>query len=277
MPKRWLRYGALYVACLVFAQTAASLVLRKQGFALTAASDLIQCAVSLCATGLCVINLLRTARRARLFWSLMGLGLGNWLAYQALWTYIEVIQRREVPNLFVGDVVLFLHFVPMMAALALQPNVEQDERELRLGSLDFALLLLWWIYLYLYSVIPWQYVAPNTAAYNKNLNEAYLLEKVAFLIGLAILWYRSSGLWKNIYGHWFGASLLYSLSSYIANWALDHNFYYSGSLYDLPLIASMAWMTVPAMLALKNPVQEVASEKALPRGGWAARLGMLAV
>ena len=276
MPKRR-RYGAIYVACLVVAQTAASLILRKQGFALTAASDLFQCAALLCASVLCVNNLLRTTRRARLFWFLMSLGLGSWLAYQALWTYIEVIQNREVPSLFVGDVVLFLHFVPMMAALALQPNVQQDERELRLGSLDFALLLLWWIYLYLYTVIPWQYAAPNITAYNHNLNQAYLLEKVAFLIGVAILWYRSSGLWKNIYAHWFGASLLYSLSSYVANWALDHNRYYSGSLYDLPLMASMAWMAVPPLLALKNPAQEVASERALPRGVWAARLGMLAV
>src|SRR6266496_5513982 len=277
MPKRRLRYGAIYVVCVVAAQTAASFILRKQGFALTAVSDLVQCAALLCASVLCINNLMRTTRRARLFWSLLSLGVGSWLAYQFLWTYIEVVQHREVPSLFVGDVVLFLHFVPMMAALALQPNVQQDERELRLGSLDFALLLLWWIYLYLYSVIPWQYAAPNITAYNHNLNQAYLLEKVAFLIGVAILWYRSSGLWKNIYGHWFGASLLYSLSSYIANWALDHNFYYSGSLYDLPLIASMAWMTVPAMLALRNPAQEVGSEKALPRGVWAARLGMLAV
>jgi signal transduction histidine kinase len=84
-------------------------------------------------------------------------------------------------------------------------------------------------------------------------------------------------LWKSIYSHRIGATLLYSLSSYVANWALDHNRYYSGSLYDLPLVASMAWATVPAMLALKNPVQEVASQKSLPRGVWAARLGMLAV
>jgi signal transduction histidine kinase len=277
MPKRRLRYGAVYIACLILAQTAASLILRKEGFALTAASDLIQCVVLLCASALCVINVLRTTRRNRLFWSLIALGLGNWLAYQVLWTYIEVVQRRQVPDLFVGDVVLFLHFVPMMAALALQPNVEQGERELRLGSLDFALLLLWWIYLYLYSVIPWQYVAPNITAYNHNLNQAYLLEKVAFLIGLAMLWYRSSGLWRSIYSHWFGASLLYSLGSYFANWALDHNRYYSGSLYDVPLVASMAWMAVPALLAMKNPVQEVASEESLPRGVWAARLGMLAV
>jgi signal transduction histidine kinase len=262
---------------LVFAQMAASLLLAKRGRALTATSDVVQCALLLCATLSCVPGLLKGLGRVRLFWALMGFGLSNWLAYQLLWTYIEIAQGREVPGLFAGDVIVFLHFVPMMAALALQPNIQQDERELRLGSLDFALLLFWWVYLYVYTVIPWQYVQQNEVAYSRNLNSAYLLEKIAFLVGLAVVWYRSSGLWRSSYAHWFGASLLYSSSSYVANWALNHNRYYSGSFYDLPMVASMAWMAVPGLLALQSSPQQPVSERSLPRGVWAARLGMLAV
>jgi signal transduction histidine kinase len=262
---------------LVLAQSAASFLMPKRGFALTATSDIIQCFLLLFAALSCLPSVIRTAGRTRLFWMLMGFGLGSWLLYQFLWTYIEVVRRSEVPNLFVGDVIVFLHFVPMIAALALQPDVQQEERELRLGSLDFALLLLWWVYLYFYSVIPWQYVNANETAYFHNLNLAYLLEKVAFLAGVAILWYRSSKLWTGVYAHWFGASLLYSCSSFVANWALNHNRYYSGSLYDLPLVASMAWMAVPGLVAAKTSHQQAVSEKALPRGVWAARLGMLAV
>ncbi|MBV9179933.1 MAG: hypothetical protein JO356_01360, partial [Acidobacteria bacterium] len=128
-----------------------------------------------------------------MFWLLMAVGFTCWLSYQFLWTSIEVFARRDVPNLFTGDVILFLHVVPMMAALALQPDVNQQDRELRLGSLDFALLLLWWVFLYVYTVIPWQYVAADEVAYNHNLNEAYLAEKMVFLAGLALLWSRSSG------------------------------------------------------------------------------------
>lgn len=270
------QYWAYCLGGLVFAQMAASLLLHKKGPGLTATSDIIQCALLLCATLSCVPGVVKAGGRVRLFWALMCFGLTNWLAYQILWTYIEVAQGREVPSLFAGDVIVFLHFVPMMAALALQPNVQQDERELRLGSLDFALLLFWWIYLYVYAVIPWQYVHPNEAAYARNLNSAYLLEKIAFLIGTAVVWYRSSGLWRKIYGHWFGASLLYSLGSYVANSELNQS-YYSGSLYDLPIVASMAWMAVPGLLALQSSAQQPGTEKALPRGVWAARLGMLAV
>ena len=52
----------------------------------------------------------------------MALGCGMWLCTQILWTYFEVFLRQEVPNPFVGDVVLFLHVVPMMAALVVQPH-----------------------------------------------------------------------------------------------------------------------------------------------------------
>jgi signal transduction histidine kinase len=170
----------------------------------------------------------------------------------------------------------------MMAALALQPSVEQHDRDLRLGSLDFALLLLWWLFVYVYTVIPWMYVYANEDAYNRDLNYSYLAEKMALLVGLAVLWFRSSGLWKTIYAHWFGAGLLYSASSFVANRALalapsSHWAYYSGSLYDVPLVASMAWMSLPGLLALNMAPEQARSVKSLPRGLWAARLGMLAV
>ena len=276
MSKRSQRW-ALVLVCLVVAQVGASLVLPRRSFALASLSDLLQCALLLCAAISCVLNIPKTTRRSRLFWFLMSFGMVSWLSYQALWTYIEVVQRRDVPSLFSGDAILFLHFVPMMAAMALQPNVPQDDRELRLGLLDFAVLLLWWVYLYFYTVVPWQFVYANEAAYGHNLNQAYLAEKIAFLLGVALPWNRSSGRWKTVYAHWFGASALYSLSSYVANWALDRNAYYSGSLYDLPLVASIAWMAVPGLLALKMPVEHETPPKPMLRGVWAARLGMLAV
>src|SRR5215467_9882659 len=104
----------LILVCLVLAQTAASLILRRPSFGLAAFSDFIQCALLLCATYSCVPHILNSSRRVRAFWALMGLGLVAWLAYQSLWTYFEAFQGRQVPSIFAGDVILFLHFVPMM-------------------------------------------------------------------------------------------------------------------------------------------------------------------
>ena len=268
----------LVLIVLVLAQVAASLLFRRPSFRLAAFSDFIQCALLLCATYSCVPQILENTKRVRAFWFLMGLGLAAWLAYQSLWTYFEAFKGTEVPSIFAGDVILFLHFVPMMAALALQPNIiQQEDRELRLGSLDFALLLLWWVFVYIFSVMPWQYAYANEANYGHNLNTTYLLEKIAFLIAMGVLWRRSSGRWKTIYLHWLLASLLYSSSSYVANWALTHNWYYSGSLYDLPLVVSMAWMAVPGLLAQQLPQEHASLRKSAHRSIWTARLGMIAV
>jgi hypothetical protein len=46
----------------------------------------------------------------------------------------------------------------MMAALALRPHAPQDEYSTRLRRLDFALMMFWWMYLYVFVVMAWQYV-----------------------------------------------------------------------------------------------------------------------
>lgn len=261
---------------LVFAQGLASLAL-PQAFKLTVLTDFTQCILLLSGALSLLQNVRVTRGRTRLFWALLTLGLAFWLAYQLLWTYFEVFLRRDVPNPFAGDAVLFLHIVPMMAALALQPHAEHDNRTTRLGSLDFALLLIWWLYLYLFAVIPWQYAHTNEPAYNHNLNVLYLTEKTVFLAGLVVLWWRSSGSWKTVYAQWFGASLTYALSSYLANGAIARNVYYTGSLYDVPLAASMAWVTLVGLLAFDTSPKQASAKVSHIQGVWFARLGMIAI
>jgi signal transduction histidine kinase len=267
----------LAAGCLVFAQGCAS-VLIVPGALLAVFSDVTQCILLLSGMAALLPNVTRNHGRVRLFWGLMTLGIVFWLAYQLLWTYIEVVLRTDVPDPFVGDIVIFVHFVPMMAALALQPQSQQNDHEARLGYLDFVLLLTWWVYLYLFAVIPWQYAHTDELAYSRNLNALYLTEKLVFLAGLGIVWFRSSWGWKTIYAHWFGASLLYALSSYIANWAIQRNLYYSGSLYDLPLAASMGWISVIGVLGQDlHPVREPSRAIGGRSGVWVARLGMLVI
>jgi signal transduction histidine kinase len=261
---------------LVLAQATASIFLR-QGFALVVISDVAQCLLLLAGTLSFLPNAIATKGRTRLFWSLMTLGLTMWFSYQVLWTYIEVFLRQDVPEPFVGDIVVILHIVPMMAALALQPHIEQDDRTVRLGSLDFALLIVWWVYLYLFAGIPWQYVHIDVLAYGQNVNVVYLAEKTAFLGGLALVWRRSAGAWRVVYANFFGASLTYALSSYFANWAIGMKVYYSGSLYDLPLAASMAWFVIVGVLAYRLSPKQLPARSSVSRGVWVTRLGMTAI
>jgi signal transduction histidine kinase len=270
--KLWMS-AAIGLLCV---QALASLFLR-QGFALTALSDILQFILLLAGTIALLLNALATRGRIRLFWALMMLGTALWMSYQGLWTYFEVLMRKDVPNPFAGDVVLFLHIVPMTAALALQPHVQPDDRTTRLGTLDFALLFIWWLYLYLFAVIPWQYVQAYEHSYDHNLNILYLTEKVVFLAGVGMLWVRSQGSWRIIYANWFGAGLTYSLSSFIANWALENKKYHTGSFYDVPLAISMAWITVIAVLAFHSSSKQQPARPSGSYGVWVARLGMSAI
>lgn len=270
--KLWLATVFLFVGV----QAILTTVLGR-GRVLTIYGDIAQSVLLLSALLSLLPNLVTAKGRTKLFWVLMALGIGLWLLTQVLWTYVEVFLHTEAPNPFIGDVVLFLHIVPMIAALAVHPHMQDEHRVLRLGSLDFVLLLTWWLYLYMFVVIPWQYVDSNVSLYGGSFNVLYLTESAVFLLGLSVLWRRTTGSWRSIYGHWLGASALYALSSYLASVAIDRHSYYTGSAYDIPLLASMAWFTGAGLLARKlSPRAELGSSNAA-YGVWTARLAMLAI
>ena len=252
-------------------------LLAPRGFALTAFGDILQNTVLLFATLSFLANVRTSSPKARLFWALMGLGLGLWLASQVLWTYFEIFLRHEAPNPFVGDVILFLHVVPMMAAVAIQPHVQRDARTVRAGMLDFVLLLTWWLFLYLFIVIPWQYVHPVETLYGRSFDLLYVSEELVLATGLILVWRRSHGMWRSIYFQLFVATLLYCVASLAASEAIDLHLYHTGSLFDVPLVAGMLWFirigVLPRESAAHVPEEEPSSRS---YGIWKARLAMVA-
>lgn len=277
MAARTKLWVSLLIA-LVLAQTAASLLMPR-GDALTIASDLIQGTLLLVATAAFLPNIARArcpTVHIRLFWILMSMGMFFWLAYQGMWNYFEVLKRQDVPNPFLGDIVLFLHLVPMIAALAVLPHLREDERDERIRMLDFTLLLTWWVFIYVYAVIPWQTVQIDEPAYSASFNFAYLTEKLVLLVALAVLAYSAQGGWRQLYGQLLGASALYASSSYVANYAISHQLYYSGSIYDIPLTISIAWMAVAPLLARHLDLSDSKPSRPV-LGVWITRLSMLAL
>jgi diguanylate cyclase (GGDEF)-like protein len=256
-------------------------LLAPRSTGLTAFGDLTQCAL-LFFGALAILSNIRTSnKKSQLFWGLMGFGCGMWLCAQVLWTYFEVYLRQEAPNPFVGDVVLFLHVVPMMAALAVQPHIQRDDHSLRLVSLDFLLLLTWWLYLYLFIVIPWQYVSPNEVVYGRSFDLLYACEQIVLIVGAAMVWKRSQGSWQSwhrIYGRFLRAALLYSVGSILAGVAIDFHRYYTGSLYDVPLVAAMALFAgVGFRAGAVSGDQPTEQETRHAHSMWTARLAMMAV
>jgi len=254
----------------------ASLIVPRS-FVLTAFGDILQNIILLCAAAAFLANIPRTTGRSRWFWVLMSLGLVTWLISQVMWTYFEVFLRHEAPNPFAGDVILFLHVVPMMAAVAIQPHQKQEDHALRARTLDFALLLTWWLFLYLFVVIPWQYVSLSESSYGRSFDLLYFSEELVLAASLLLVRRRSQGIWRSLYLQLFGATVLYCFASFVASEAIDLHVYYTGSLYDVPLVASMAWFLRIGFLASTQP-QALEPESPLRGFGiWKARLAMVAV
>lgn len=271
-PGKWTGMVCAVVCVHVFI----SLLAPRSG-GLTTFGDLTQCVLLFCATLTILSNIRTSDKKEQLFWALMALGCCMWLCTQVLWTYFEVFRRQEVPNPFVGDVVLFLHIVPMMAALAVQPDTQRNNHSLRLGSLDFFLLLTWWLYLYLFIVIPWQYVSPNEDVYGRCFDLLYACEQLVLLLAVGVVWKRSAGRWRTIYVNFLKAAVFYSAGSSLAGVAIDSHRYYTGSLYDVPLVAGMAWFAMVGVTSRALPPDKVVRTPTSDQSMWTARLAMLAV
>lgn len=222
--------------------------------------NIIQCLVPLFANAGLLLNAASPYRRWNRFWMLLALGCTLWLVGQLLWTYFEIYLHQEVPNPFVGDVIFFLHTIPMIAALAMRPHRRGAGEALRYGNLDFLLLTLWWIYLYLFAVIPWQYVVWQPGQYGYSYNVLYWAENLVFLIGLGVATVNTEKPWRIVYGHLFAAAWCYTASSLVINVGIDRQQYFTGSLYDVPLVASFVWFGTAGIIANQlrpAPMQDI--------------------
>jgi signal transduction histidine kinase len=245
---------------------------------LTAFGDISLCMVALFATFALLSNIRIPPARSQAFWLLFGLGLGTWLLGQIIWTYFEVVLHQDVPNPFVGDVILFLHSVPMIGALALRPHDRHEDLRTHLGYVDFTLLLVWWVYLYLFVVIPWQYISPNVDLYGNAFDTLEGVENLLLAVGLAALYLRARNEWKTVYAHLFCAAFLLAIGAYISNVAIDKNLYYAGGAFDLPLMAALTWFGTAGLIAHRlRPQSELNVSQRLPPSAWPARLAMASV
>lgn len=214
---------------------------------------------------------------SRSFWLLMGAGCILWSGDLAAWVYFEVMRRSQVPHVWFMDIFLFLHLVPMIAAVGLRPHRAEREARFRGGMLEFLLLVVWWIFLYAFVVFPAQYVATNATLYRRNFSALYLAETAVFLLILCIAARGATSTWRLVYLNLMGASLLYALDSQGLNYALNMGKYYSGSIFDVPLIGTVCWMGATALMARQWRPQPAAPQESDRWGEIALRLATLAI
>jgi signal transduction histidine kinase len=256
--------------------TIVSLVGRP-GFALTAFSDITGTALWLVAIAVMLWAALSNQGRTRWFWILLAASAGMVGSNLGAWLYHEVIVGRPPPDQFWADIPLFLQPVPMMAAAAMQPGSRQRVQKFYLTTLNFLILLLWWVCLYMFLVFPNEYILPNKITFNTYYYALFVLEFSVLLAVLGSMALVAEGSWRKIYWHLFCASSLYLLGYQWLNAALEREEYYSGSFYDVPNYASICWFILIALSARNVPSEPLTSGEREPAAKMPGFLAALAV
>jgi signal transduction histidine kinase len=257
----------------------------RPSYALTAFGDLTQFAMLATATLFFAWKGFSARGTPRAFWFLIALGFGMWSVNMVLWVYYEVWLNQPVPSVPIGEFLLFIKLVPMLAALALQPNKESPQRARLLGFLDLTSLLVYWTYVYVFWAMAYLLAGNDLARYNRNSDVVGAVGNQVFLFILAFVAIQSWGPWRGFYLHFLGASAMYCFASILINRAISSGHYYTGSFYDLPLTTAMAWFCVTAMIYSVESQTRLRRRSEQPKSGspsdrrailWSAHLSMLA-
>jgi PAS domain S-box-containing protein len=208
------------------------------------------------AASIAIRNGIENTLGSRPFWMLLALGYGLWALDQSIYLYYELGLRVEVPNSSIADPILFLHIVPFLAAIATLPHRNASEHKPYRAILDGLLLLFFWGFLYGYTVFPFEYLA-TPSDYALRFDILYLFLNLILVSAAGLLTVRAQVPWKFIYLHLLGASALYTLSSVVANFAIDSGGYANGKLYGLGLTASVCWFVWIPLRARQTSKLEV--------------------
>ena len=240
--------------------------------------DLLPLLVITTAAMLAARNAFDSRGHTRLFWSLMTAGMVMWCFNQAGWAWFEVVVRRPVPDPFQGDIVLFLHMVPMMAAVAIRPHRAAEREGMLPSALNVLMLLVWWIVVYAFFVFPEEYILPNLPVYGLRWDLLYFVEGLLLITASASAYFGSSGSWRALYRNIFVASILYTFSSEAINAAIMRGTYKSGGIYDVPFLAAVLgflWVSIAGRRCLRDT--EVAPSITLASRPVAPHLAKLAL
>lgn len=220
-----------------------------------AMGDIVPLVVALAAALIMADNAIESCGHARLFWALMTVGMLMWSLSQAGWVWFEVFVRKPLPEPFFGDVALFLHLVPIMAAVSIRPQKADDSESMAASTLNVLMLLAWWVIVYAFAVFPDEYLMPNLAAYNLRWDFLYLIEGL-ILIGVSgWSFFSSSGPWRQLYKGIFVASVTYALASEAINITIIRGTYRTGGMPDVVLLAALLgflWVALAGQQSLSE-------------------------
>jgi signal transduction histidine kinase len=268
----------LGIAGAIFVLHLGAAVFVKPSFRLTMFGDALPC-------GLLVVAILAVRGNfpfhrgvLPLFWKLMAAGLFQMLLSQAYWFYYDSLHRYSTPSPVIGDTLFLLAHVFFLSAFVLRPHSASAGGDMRLRHLDFALLTFWWMTLYGYFALPWQIVIQDFAKYDPTYYLIALIQHLMIIVGLAVVWKRSGGLWRTFYGSFICLFVLIAGANLLQSVAIDRGTYYAGSFYDTPFLLSLFLVTVVATFGPSlEPEEDKTPNREINQSLWTARVAMVAI
>ncbi|HWY06074.1 MAG TPA: histidine kinase dimerization/phospho-acceptor domain-containing protein [Candidatus Acidoferrales bacterium] len=268
----------LAFACGILLLHAGVAMFAKPSFRLTIFGDALPC-------GLLIVAILAVRENFRfhrgvlpLYWKLMAAGLFQMLLSQAYWFYYDSLRVYSSPSPVIGDTLFLLAHVFFLSAFVLRPHSASAGRDMRLRHLDFALLTFWWLALYAYFALPWQLVIQDFSKYNPAYYLLALIQHLMIITGLAVVWKRSSGLWRTFYGSFLCLFVLIASANLLLSVAIDRGVYYAGGFYDTPFLVSLLLVTVVAAFGPSlQPGEDKTPNREINQSLWTARIAMVAI
>jgi signal transduction histidine kinase len=224
-------------------------VTLRQGRALTAYALITYFLVLVFAAGIATLNAVQSSEAIRLFWSFLALAFGAWSLGPFSWIYYMLVLGRDRPVFLVISVPLFLHTVLMIAAVISRPHLKLSTRWGYRTTLNFLLLLFFWVFVYALFLVPYSYRDWDAGLLLRG-EALYLVENVLLLLVLGVAILRAMPPWKSLYWQLLGASTLYVIGASMANILLALRGYYRG-LRDMPYMAAAYWFVWVALRGRK--------------------------
>src|SRR5499427_2452237 len=227
---------ALAIVALHIAE--ATVLGKSQGGALL--GNLLQILASFVATYACFDASRRSASLGRAFWILVGIGISVWGLANIGWTYYEIAEGIEPPELS------FVRFMSDMqqAFFTMAILLDRDEQAKRVDIgflLDAAQITLIFLFIYVRMYyIPSLTLDPHSALLREY---AITISEVTAVLLLALLRaiFASSVYAKRLYGGLAAYLFVYAVGSSIANFAQLHRGIPGGTLLDLAWTVPLLW------------------------------------
>jgi len=249
--------------------------IAKPSFALTMNGDAVPCILLFLAILTIRENLPTSARVLSAFWRVFGLGLVVMLFSQAFWFYFDWRRLTTAPSPLPGDALFLVAHVFFLSALAMRPHSASSGPDLRIRGLDFTLLSLWWLFLYVYFAVPWLAFVSDLDRYNLDYTIIVTLESLLIIAAFAIFALRKPAAWRRFYLFLTAAFFLFAVGNLLMNtWLIKS--YYPGGLYDVPFLLALYLFTLSGCFgSVLQPQQDTLVNRELLVNVWIARFAML--